>query len=123
VVNKEKIQNRETLHLKGEVSGEKLNPLIGSTLKPELMYRVDIPRRGCRLPRRASLKPHARAASFSARYESSDKPAGVSMNSTFMGKVSDIAGRRIVYLVCLVTFFVGSWLVATSPDWPAGVAL
>jgi hypothetical protein len=41
VVNREKIQNRETLHVKGEVSGDKLNPLIGSTLKPELMYRVD----------------------------------------------------------------------------------
>ena len=42
---------------------------------------------------------------------------------TFMGKVSDIAGRRIVYLICLVIFFVGSWLVAASPGWPAGIAL
>src|SRR5258707_2396588 len=36
------------------------------------------------------------------------------ISMTFMGKVSDIAGRRIVYLVCLVIFFVGSWLFATS---------
>src|SRR6185369_564648 len=44
------------------------------------------------------------------------------ISMTFMGKVSDIAGRRIVYLVCLVIFFIGSWLVATSPGWPAQVA-
>ncbi len=45
------------------------------------------------------------------------------ISMTFMGKVSDIAGRRIVYLVCLAIFFVGSWLVAASPGWPASVAL
>ena len=45
------------------------------------------------------------------------------ISMTFMGKVSDIAGRRIVYLACLVIFFVGSWLVAASPGWPAGIAL
>ena len=45
------------------------------------------------------------------------------ISMTFMGKVSDIAGRRIVYLVCLAIFFVGSWLVAASPGWPARVAL
>jgi hypothetical protein len=42
VVEREKAQDRQILHLKGEVSGEKLNPLIGSTLKPELMYPVDL---------------------------------------------------------------------------------
>jgi hypothetical protein len=41
VVERETIQNRETLHLRGEVSGEKLNPLVGSTLKPDVMYPVD----------------------------------------------------------------------------------
>src|SRR6266850_3290823 len=45
------------------------------------------------------------------------------ISMTFMGKVSDLAGRRIVYLVCLAIFFVGSWLVAASPGWPAGIAL
>src|SRR5499427_8447752 len=43
------------------------------------------------------------------------------ISMTFMGKVSDLAGRRLVYLVCLAIFFVGSWLVAASPGWPAGV--
>jgi MFS family permease len=43
------------------------------------------------------------------------------ISMTFMGRVSDIAGRRIVYLVCLAIFFVGSWLVAASPGWPAAV--
>ena len=42
VVGKERIQNRDVIHLKGEVSGEKLNPLAGSTLKPELAYPVDL---------------------------------------------------------------------------------
>jgi hypothetical protein len=42
VVGRETIQNRETLHLKGEVSGRKLNPLMGSTLKLELTYPVDL---------------------------------------------------------------------------------
>jgi hypothetical protein len=42
VVGKEKIQNRDVIHLKGEVSGEKLNPLAGSTLTPEQAYQVDL---------------------------------------------------------------------------------
>jgi MFS family permease len=44
------------------------------------------------------------------------------ISMTFMGKVSDLAGRRAVYLICLAIFFVGSWLVAASPGWPADVA-
>jgi hypothetical protein len=42
VVGREKIQNRDAIHLRGEVSGEKLNPLAGSTLKPERAYPVDL---------------------------------------------------------------------------------
>src|SRR6185503_13313347 len=45
------------------------------------------------------------------------------ISMTFMGKVSDISGRRMVYLICLAIFFVGSWLVAASPGWPADIAL
>jgi len=41
VVGPETIQNRQTLHLRGEVSGEKLNPLVGNTLKADVMYAVD----------------------------------------------------------------------------------
>src|SRR4051812_6595679 len=44
------------------------------------------------------------------------------ISMTFMGKVSDIRGRRVVYLLCLAIFFVGSWLVAASPGWPAALA-
>ncbi|HKT78574.1 MAG TPA: MFS transporter [Vicinamibacterales bacterium] len=44
------------------------------------------------------------------------------VSMTFMGKVSDLAGRRIVYLVCLAIFFAGSWFVAASPGWPASIA-
>ena len=42
LVGKEKLRGKDTLHLKGEVSGEKLNPLVGSTLKPEFMHPVDM---------------------------------------------------------------------------------
>lgn len=42
VVGIENIQNQPTLHLKGEVSGAKLNPMMGSVLKPEQMYPVDM---------------------------------------------------------------------------------
>ena len=41
------------------------------------------------------------------------------VSMTFMGRVSDLAGRRLVYLLCLAIFFIGSWLVAASPGWPA----
>src|SRR5678815_2166971 len=41
------------------------------------------------------------------------------ISMTFMGKVSDLSGRRLVYLMCLVIFFIGSWLVAASPGWPS----
>jgi hypothetical protein len=42
VVGTETIQGKAALHLKGEVSGEKLNPLMGSTLKSEQVYPVDL---------------------------------------------------------------------------------
>lgn len=42
VVGREKIQNADVLHLKGEVSGEKLNPLLGSTLNVDGTYPVDL---------------------------------------------------------------------------------
>jgi hypothetical protein len=41
IVGTETIEGRATLHLHGEVSGEKLNPLVGQTLKPDVMYPVD----------------------------------------------------------------------------------
>jgi hypothetical protein len=42
VVQRETLQNRQALHLQGEVSGEKLNPLVGSTLNADVMYPVDL---------------------------------------------------------------------------------
>src|SRR4029453_777728 len=42
VLGREKIQNKDTVHIKGEVSGEKLNRLVGATLKAEVMYPVDL---------------------------------------------------------------------------------
>lgn len=43
IVNKaEQVGGRETVHLRGEVSGERLTPLIGSTLNPSTSYPVDL---------------------------------------------------------------------------------
>ncbi len=41
------------------------------------------------------------------------------ISMTFMGRVSDLWGRRRVYLLCLIIFFLGSWCVAASPGAPA----
>ncbi len=40
----ETIRSKSTLHIKGEVRGDKLSPLMGtgSTIKPELTYPVDL---------------------------------------------------------------------------------
>src|SRR5258708_34918763 len=43
------------------------------------------------------------------------------ISMTVMGKVSDLAGRRLVYLLCLAIFFVASWLVSGSPGLPARI--
>ncbi len=40
------------------------------------------------------------------------------VSMTVMGRVSDLIGRRGVYLVCLAIFIVGSWWVATAHEWP-----
>lgn len=37
---------------------------------------------------------------------------------TFMGRVSDLIGRRSVYAVCLIIFIIGSILVAIAHTWP-----
>jgi len=42
VVGNETIRDKNTIHLKGEVSGDKLNPLMGNTLKADVMHPVDM---------------------------------------------------------------------------------
>ena len=42
LVGKETIQGKDTLHLKGEVMGDKLNPLVGFTLKADFLHPVDL---------------------------------------------------------------------------------
>jgi hypothetical protein len=42
LVGNEKLRNSSTLHFKGEVRGDKLNPLMGNTLKPDQMHQVDL---------------------------------------------------------------------------------
>lgn len=42
---------------------------------------------------------------------------------TFMGRLSDLIGRRKVFLVALVIFAAGSYLVAVADSWPTNLAL
>jgi MFS family permease len=42
---------------------------------------------------------------------------------TFMGKLSDILGRRKAYLIALAVFALGSYLVAVAETWPTSLAL
>jgi hypothetical protein len=42
IAGREKVEDRDVLHLKGEVSGAKLNTLMGAVLKPEQIYPVDL---------------------------------------------------------------------------------
>lgn len=46
-----------------------------------------------------------------------------SVSMTFMGRLSDLYGRRRVYLIALVIFAVGSYLVAVAHTWPTRLAL
>lgn len=41
------------------------------------------------------------------------------VSMTFMGRISDLVGRRWVYIACLLIFIAGSVLVATAHQWPA----
>lgn len=46
-----------------------------------------------------------------------------SVAMTFMGRLSDIHGRRRVYLIALVIFALGSYLVAIADSWPTQIFL
>jgi MFS family permease len=46
-----------------------------------------------------------------------------SVAMTFMGHLSDLYGRRRVYLIALVVFAVGSYLVAVADTWPTRFAM
>lgn len=46
-----------------------------------------------------------------------------SVSMTFMGRLSDLYGRRKVFLAALVVFAIGSYLVAVAGDWPTNLAL
>ncbi len=41
------------------------------------------------------------------------------ISMTFMGRISDLMGRRSVYIICLAIFTFGSWFVAIAHTWPA----
>lgn len=41
------------------------------------------------------------------------------VSMTFMGRISDLIGRRRVYIACLLVFILGSIMVATAHLWPS----
>src|SRR3954468_1129666 len=43
------------------------------------------------------------------------------VSMTVMGRISDLIGRRGVYLVCLGIFIAGSWWVATAQEFPTAM--
>lgn len=45
------------------------------------------------------------------------------ISMTFMGRISDMVGRRWVYVVSLIIFVFGSWLVSIAHTWPADLYL
>ena len=45
------------------------------------------------------------------------------ISMTFMGRVSDLIGRRRVYLICLVIFMLGSWFVAVADYGPTDLVI
>ncbi|HKZ44043.1 MAG TPA: MFS transporter [Anaerolineales bacterium] len=46
-----------------------------------------------------------------------------SVSMTFMGRLSDLKGRRVVFLIALAIFMVGSYLVAVADTWPTRLGL
>ncbi len=46
-----------------------------------------------------------------------------SVSMTFMGRLSDLYGRRRVYLLALIVFAFGSYLVAVAHTWPTQLVL
>ena len=77
VAGNETLDSRQTLHLRGEVSGEKLNPLVGSTLKADVMYPVD-----CWLDEKSG-NPVKIGSTSCFRFTSVRWPHRVARNSSF----------------------------------------
>lgn len=46
-----------------------------------------------------------------------------SISMTFMGRLSDLRGRKRVFLISLVVFAIGSYLVAVADTWPTSLVL
>jgi MFS family permease len=46
-----------------------------------------------------------------------------SISMTFMGRLSDLYGRRRIYLIALSVFALGSYLVAVADTWPTQIVL
>ena len=45
------------------------------------------------------------------------------VSMTFTGRLSDLLGRKWIYVICLLVFIFGSWFVAVADGWPADLYL
>ena len=45
------------------------------------------------------------------------------ISMTLMGRISDMIGRRGIYIICLVIFIAGSWFVSIAHTWPTDMYL
>jgi MFS family permease len=70
----------------------------------------------------ADLDVPLRAGLDKAAWAVSGYLLAYAVSMTFMGRLSDLWGRRRAFLVCLIIFLLGSWIVAASPGWPAQAA-
>jgi len=80
-----------------------LDLTIVSAILPEVLTRLNIP-----------VDTNLGAAAWAV----TGYLLAYTVSMMIMGRVSDLIGRRSVYLACLVIFIVGSWWVASSSDFP-----
>ncbi|RMG86179.1 MAG: MFS transporter [Chloroflexi bacterium] len=80
-----------------------LDLTVVSAFLPELITHLDLP---------------LQTALDDAAWIVSGYLLAYAISLTFMGRVSDLLGRRAVYVACLSLFMLGSLLVATAHQWP-----
>jgi MFS family permease len=83
-----------------------LDLTIVSAILPEMLTRLNIP-----------LESNLGTAAWTV----SGYLLAYTVSMIIMGRVSDLIGRRNVYLVCLAIFIFGSYWVATAHEWPTSL--
>jgi len=85
-----------------------LDLTVVSAVLPQVIYDLEIP---------------LQTGLDNAAWIVSGYPLSYTVAMTFMGRLSDIFGRRRIYLLALAIFAAGSYLVAVADGWPTALAL